>query len=571
MFKFLNLLVISLFFISCSTVPSSQTQTVPEKVKRVEQSSNAPGWVSKIQFVEGGTHYFTGRSSGSADEGECHEKALRDSLHQVSRYVRVELKSLSKSYEEMTSGESAEMVTAVSSEKGALITLKEYFRDYYSEARYDGGSIVHDCFVKIGVSLEEMEKIKIQAADITAWKMNIAQNCGEKDLLTALFKNMASMNGWKLTREQVAGNVSGYAFFAETSVTCSGSSINIVTTRNDLATESTVQTIFASGSDMEQLKKNYFFSSGIYLPVINYAEYPDVEKNGIFNKLDVGLLKLYNDAYEYEKKGRLFPERAMKSWSNLYNYSGENLFLALAKERLDFYRNMESAIKTAESAHEADLLKIDQIVLMTALPAQKTADDLRRYVETYGAFAGRKVIDRLINAISPVEKKNEVISMLFGNSEVAVKWKSSCNSGNGAFCYLYSFTNSDDARDMKKRACLHSVKSGCVELAEDANISKQGQSAVFFGEKACHLGEREWCFRAGKILYSGENGVKVDVVKAFPLLKDSCDAKDVRGCAYLGFMYEKGEGVEKNKAKAKEYYDIACSLGFKDSCGKTGE
>ncbi|HQO92524.1 MAG TPA: tetratricopeptide repeat protein [bacterium] len=574
MIESLNLIVICFFFfVSCSSVPVVKTGSdyPSSQQKRPELSPDAPAWALQVHFTENGVHYFTGRSTGEKNMGECHEKALRDALHQVSRYVKVELKSLSKSYEEMVTGEDAEMVTAVSTEKKAYITLKEYFSDYYNEQRYESGSVVNDCFVKILVSSADMEKIRVQAADITGWKMDVQQGCGNGELLTALFKNMASINGWKLSREQAGNGQSGYAFFAETSVTCNGSMINIVTTRNDLTAESTVQTIFASGNDMNELKKNYFFSSGIYLPVINYAEYPDVEKSGIFSKLNVEVLKLYNEAFNYEKKGRLFPEKAMNSWSMLYNYSGENPFKTLAKERIEFYKNMETAAQNTVVSYDADLKKLEQVILMTSIPAEKVWEHLNSFFETYGAFAGRKVINKLIEAISPAEKKTQVKSMLFENKEASTKWKSSCNAGNGAYCYLYSFTNEPDGRDMKKKSCQHSVKKACIELADDAVDAKQGDSAVYFGEKACHLGEKSWCFKAGKILYSGEHGVKVNVIKALPLLGDSCEVDDVRGCAYLGFIYEKGEAGKKDPLKSKFYYDKSCNLGLKESCNKTGE
>jgi hypothetical protein len=213
-------------FAACSSAPAAQSGSFNAEQKRPELSADAPAWALQVHFTENGVHYFTGRSSGEKNMGECHEKALRDALHQVSRYVKVELKSLSKSYEEMVTGETAELVTAVSTEKGAYITLKEYFSAYYNEQRYESGSVVNDCFVKVSVSSADMEKIRIQAADITAWKMDVQQGCGNGELLTALFKNMAGMNGWKLSREQVGNGQSGYAFFAETSVTCNGSMNN---------------------------------------------------------------------------------------------------------------------------------------------------------------------------------------------------------------------------------------------------------------------------------------------------------------------------------------------------------
>jgi hypothetical protein len=430
---------------------------------------------------------------------------------------------------------------------------------------------VNDCFVKVSVSSADMEKIRIQAADITAWKMDVQQGCGNGEHFKALFKNMAGMNGWKLSREQVGNGQSGYAFFAETSVTCNGSTITVVTTRHDMMENNTVQTIFATGDDIEQLKRNYVSSAGIFVPVINYPEYPAVEKNGVFGKLNVELLKLYNEAFNYEKKGRLFPEKAVNSWTALLNYSGDNPFKSLAKERIDFYKNMETAQKNTSVAHDADLKKLEQLILMTALPAEKIAESFLQYFETYGAFAGRRVMDQLITVISPAEKKAAVKAVLFENAETSAKWKNSCNAGNGASCYLYSFTNASDARDMKKKACLQSVKKACTELADDAVEAKQGESALYFGEKSCHLGEKSWCFKAGSIVYSGKHGVKTDVVKSIPMLMDACEVNEVGGCAYLGFIFEKGEDGKKDPIRSKFFYDRACSLGHKESCNRTGE
>lgn len=555
---------------ACSSAPAAVSGPAQTAKSQPAVSSNAPDWASKVHFTENGTHYFTGRSSGDKDAGECHDKALRDALHQVSRYIKVELKSLSKSYEEMVTGEAAELVTAVSTEKGAHITLKEYFSDYFNEPRYEGGSIVNDCFVKIAVSSADMENIRIQAADITAWKMDVQQGCGDAEILTALFRNMASLNGWKLSKDQT-DNTKGYAYFAKTSVRCAGGMMNIITVRNDLTSDSTVQTIFASGSDTEQLKKSYLNSSGIYLPVVNYAEYPDVEKNGIFSRLDVEILKLYNEAYGLEKKGRLFPEKAVKAWTALQNYNNENPFKTLAKERVEFYKNMETALKSTTDANDADLKKLEQLILMPSLPAEKTAEHLKSYIETYGAFAGLKVVNKLIDAIAPAERQSQVKTALFEKNGPAQSWKASCDAGNGAFCYIYSLTKADDARDVKKKACLQSVKKACAELADDAVEAKQGDSAVYFGEKACHLGEKSWCFKAGSIVYSGKHGVKTDVIKSIPLLMDACEVNEVGGCAYLGFIFEKGEDGKKDPVRSKFFYDRACALGFKESCYKTGE
>ena len=53
---------------------------------------------------------------------------------------------------------------------------------------------------------------------------------------------------------------------------------------------------------------------------------------------------------------------------------------------------------------------------------------------------------------------------------------------------------------------------------------------------------------------------------AAKLLKISCDKNIASGCFNLAFLYEEGEGVARDDAKAAKLYDKACYLGSASAC-----
>nr|WP_314977590.1 tetratricopeptide repeat protein [Campylobacter rectus] len=50
------------------------------------------------------------------------------------------------------------------------------------------------------------------------------------------------------------------------------------------------------------------------------------------------------------------------------------------------------------------------------------------------------------------------------------------------------------------------------------------------------------------------------------LLKISCDKNIASSCFNLAFLYEEGEGVARDDAKAAQLYDKACYLGSASAC-----
>jgi TPR repeat protein len=46
----------------------------------------------------------------------------------------------------------------------------------------------------------------------------------------------------------------------------------------------------------------------------------------------------------------------------------------------------------------------------------------------------------------------------------------------------------------------------------------------------------------------------------------SCEAGDAKSCKIMGDLTRAGLGVEQNRTKAQNYYDIACFYGDRDAC-----
>ncbi len=77
------------------------------------------------------------------------------------------------------------------------------------------------------------------------------------------------------------------------------------------------------------------------------------------------------------------------------------------------------------------------------------------------------------------------------------------------------------------------------------------------------------CANLGYLYYKGE-GVKQDYKKANDLYKTACDGGDMWGCYNLGVLYTKGEGVKQDHKKASDLYKTACDGGLMRGCNSLG-
>ncbi|GAA6843468.1 hypothetical protein CHA185_15000 [Helicobacter pylori] len=67
-------------------------------------------------------------------------------------------------------------------------------------------------------------------------------------------------------------------------------------------------------------------------------------------------------------------------------------------------------------------------------------------------------------------------------------------------------------------------------------------------------------------LYEYGEGVEKDLIKAAYLYSKACDLKEGLGCFNLGALYYNGKGVEKDLTKAAYFYSKACKLGSQEAC-----
>ncbi|MEM7661423.1 MAG: toll/interleukin-1 receptor domain-containing protein [Pseudomonadota bacterium] len=95
------------------------------------------------------------------------------------------------------------------------------------------------------------------------------------------------------------------------------------------------------------------------------------------------------------------------------------------------------------------------------------------------------------------------------------------------------------------------------------NVSvEQLQAAAEIDGRAALLAARAYEF--------GKGGVERDHEKALGFYDLSCKLDNLRGCNYLGFVYDKGYGVDQDYDRALTLYGLACEGGFVGGCTGLG-
>jgi thioredoxin len=73
----------------------------------------------------------------------------------------------------------------------------------------------------------------------------------------------------------------------------------------------------------------------------------------------------------------------------------------------------------------------------------------------------------------------------------------------------------------------------------------------------CNAGKSEACSMIGELYEEGEV-VKKDYAKALTAYEKSCTLGNAKGCMYLAYMYDEAMGVKQNYTIAIKYYKKAC-------------
>ena len=85
-------------------------------------------------------------------------------------------------------------------------------------------------------------------------------------------------------------------------------------------------------------------------------------------------------------------------------------------------------------------------------------------------------------------------------------------------------------------------------------------------QQACDDGDMIACNIFGLMYETGE-GVRRDLARAVGLYQRACEGGALVGCTNLGLMYEAGAGVTQDSARAVGLYQVACEGGEMLGCG----
>ena len=75
------------------------------------------------------------------------------------------------------------------------------------------------------------------------------------------------------------------------------------------------------------------------------------------------------------------------------------------------------------------------------------------------------------------------------------------------------------------------------------------------------------CTRLG-LMYDAGDGVTQDLARAASLYQQACDGEDVLGCYSLGVMYYAGDVVTQDRARAASLFRQACDGGLVQACSR---
>ena len=84
--------------------------------------------------------------------------------------------------------------------------------------------------------------------------------------------------------------------------------------------------------------------------------------------------------------------------------------------------------------------------------------------------------------------------------------------------------------------------------------------------KSCESGSLISCVDLG-VMYFTADGTEKDLRKSEELFTKACKGRVAKGCFYLGYLYKRGgNGIKKDKLKAKLAFGRACNIGSERSC-----
>ena len=107
-----------------------------------------------------------------------------------------------------------------------------------------------------------------------------------------------------------------------------------------------------------------------------------------------------------------------------------------------------------------------------------------------------------------------------------------------------------------KAACDKDDGAECGQLGYFYLYKKNYEEAYSYAKRACILNDKYGCNLAGLI----DKIEHYDYSIAISYYDKACSLYYEYASADLGYMYENGKGIQKDKRKAKAYYKLACDM-----------
>ncbi|HUS31277.1 MAG TPA: tetratricopeptide repeat protein [Kofleriaceae bacterium] len=219
--------------------------------------------------------------------------------------------------------------------------------------------------------------------------------------------------------------------------------------------------------------------------------------------------------------------------------------------------------------------------------------DLGRYyleTQTYNRDAAKRVFERACKRTSADACAELGALLASGDAKelaraVELTW-SGCQANHAMSCTVLgnmiegrrvSRTDLPDAVALYRRACDAGHAHGCATLAEHVfagnGVPKDRAAGVKLFEQSCAAKDPFACADLAQLYFDG-NGVPQDRARAIAMWSDACSTTPptYAACSGLGFAYEKGLGVVKDRTRSWDLLRRSCEYGnVAAACTRVGE
>lgn len=145
-----------------------------------------------------------------------------------------------------------------------------------------------------------------------------------------------------------------------------------------------------------------------------------------------------------------------------------------------------------------------------------------------------------------------------------------CRMGDLLGCLNLERRDPKASREGIEAACSGGLGEACMMLAHS---EKSVATRVAYLRKACHFSSSAGCSEASTLLRFGAPGLQADLPLAqtlskqrLRLVENGCAAGDPWLCGQLANMFEVGDGVPRDSAKALQLYTRACGVNIEVAC-----